>query len=194
MLVYVFPPLPGIPVRGVVIHPFTLRAPSADHRHGEGACVVTGAAELESDRGPVGAGSLLGHDEAHSALHPVERHGGGAPAAPTRAVQRMPCVLLVHPTVEHAHLHEDGARTLPDRAPSHLGPLGVGQLIELRQPETGHLDEFGVHLRAAASATDATQGSLTTAKSFFTCGPSGLSQTGAASPMMERSIPIRWDN
>ena len=46
-------------------------------------------------------------------------------------------------------------------------------------------------LRARRTATN---GSLDAANSFFTCEPSGPIQAGAASPMMVRSIPIRWDS
>ncbi len=146
---------------------------------------------------PSGHAACFGDHEAHGSLDPLDRHGRRTAAAPPGTVETEPGVLLVHPAVEHAHLHEHGVRALPDRAPSHFCPFRLGERVQLGEPPGGHVEELGVHLGTGTGAPDGHPGLVGRGEVVLHVGTElalprrcGLAHDGALDPDQVRQLVL----
>ena len=126
---------------------------------------------------------------------PPERDGRGPVPAPARSVEGTAGVLLVHPAVEDPHLHELGVRHLAHRAPADGRPVVLAERVQLGQPGRGHLDELGPDGRRRATARRTATKPRSWPRSRSSRGrPVGSLHSGAGSPMIARSMPMRCES
>ncbi len=161
--------------------------PRPPHRDAELACVATGPAEVEADRGPVGAAACLATTKPMAPwTRSIDMADAWLAAPPGRSSpSRTSCSCT---QLSNTRTTMSPLGTLPERAPSHLRPFRLGELVQRASAGPGHVEVLGRTFGTGrAAGARPPRARCAAAKSFFTWWPGPPSRAPARPGWSARS-------